>query len=411
MQPQPPPPPGGVAQEPPTAGQPPPPPGGVAQDPSTELKQQIRDLLSPFIETILNKKNLRNFPKTIVEDVIKVVLEHDDTLAVLRAIQKGDEAAKTLLESIMDGVDGADNKPCFHPTRVMCYTSFNNKISEAEYISLDKATRLMQDNAVFCIMAAFLILLHYPVNRKTAHQERNRHGVDLSYTFRQLENNVGHYCQAILQAYVELFSLQNVLVYFILPLPDGAPDARNPVLTKENPDAVAHFSQLIQLRLNHLMPIFPLCHIVVKSAPVWDELMNDFKTRGVTLKTVLMRELGLRARITRANDGGGYNSAFTLHSFPIVKVTGDDTCCLKNKHPSHQWAQKNEFVFETLGLAALVKFPTTQGYFYNVLFPLISSYLDDRDESISEILLHLRNNKALVCKIVKELLSTELKIN
>ena len=388
---------------------PPPPQGGVDQASTTELTQQLQALLSTLTES-LNKENLGKFPKTNVNDVIKVLLEREGTLAVLKAIKDGDEAAEKVLANLKVDVVN-DDGPCFHLTRVLCYTSLNGTISEAEYISLDKAKRLVENNGVFCIMAAFLILLHYPVNRRTAHQERNRYGDGLSYTFRQLQNNVGHYCQSILQAYVELFSLQNVVVYFILPLPDGAPDARNPVLAKEKPDAVAHFSELIQLRLNNLLPIFSLVHLVVKSGPVWSQLMGDFKSRGVEVKTVTMRELRLLTRMVNGKTGEGYNSAYTLHSFPIVKATDGLTCCfLKHKHPSHQFAQRDEFAFETIGLAAVLDFPTTQGYFYNVLFPVISSHLDDHDESISEILMHLKNNKALVFKIVKEILSNNLKV-
>ena len=364
----------------------------------TKLRQQLYDVLHPLILDILNKYPLTEFPKTDIAKVVNAIVQNGDGIAILDAIQKGDDALHVFLQPIPDSK--------FKKTRVWRYTAHNGTISPATYISLRKARKLMANTNKFCIMPRCLLLLHYPVNQLNDKQERDRHGVGLSYTFRQMKNLLGHLYRSILQAYVDLNLLQGVRVHILIPVPDGVPDARNPDLSKEDSSAVAHFAEAIRMRVRFLSPIYNLCHLIVKSAPVWDEVMQDLMDREVKGENVSMRSLRLCERLVNRSEG--LNSAYTNYSIPVVKQNDTEMLKVKNKHPSHHFTQSNEFFLETILMSHILDFPTSQISFHKILTPHVSSFLDNHDDSISEILLGLKNDKATVRRIVKEILNENL---
>ena len=369
------------------------------QDDEQKLRQQLCDVLRPLIQDILNKYPLNKFPKTDIAKVIHAILKNGDGIAILEAIQKGDDALCEYLKTIL-------GSKCL-PTRVWRYTAYKGTISSATYIPLRKAMQMMKRTRTHCIMPRCIPVLHYPVDATdNGKQERNRYGTGLSYTFRHMGNYFGHLYRAILQAYVELKSLQGVRVHILIPVPDGVPDARNPDLSKENPAAVAHFATAIQMRVRFLRPVFGLCHWIVKSAPVWDEVMKDLNERHVNGGTVSMRSLRLRTRL--ANMMEGLDSAYSSFTIQIVKQNGTDMVIVKNKHPSNPFATSNERAFETIVSAAILKFPTSQVHFYKIVQPLVSLYIENYEESIGEILLGLKNERATVRRIVKEILNEYL---
>jgi hypothetical protein len=104
----------------------------------------------------------------------------------------------------------------------------------------------------------------------------------------------------------------------------------------------------------------------------------------------------------------GLDSAYSSFTIPIVKQNGTEMVIVKNKHPSNPFATSNERAFETIVSAAILKFPTSQVHFYKIVQPLVSLYIENYEESIGEILLGLKNERATVRRIVKEILNEYL---
>jgi len=375
---------------------------------NTKTSAQTLEDLVPIIYAQINK-DLQNktLPSINPKDAHKAFRSNANGIALLKAYQKGDTQQRSHCATL----SGETNHL---PTRVP-FVRFDNGQKHVGWMGLDAAIAMLESSDQLAYVWIVAILLHYPVNKSTLNKlmERNKYGEGLAFTMGVLMDEIVPIMSEVIQQFIKHEDFGEYSVTLICCLADGCTDCPgNAVLRDiEDQNRIAHFDEMIRIRVNTCKEALAGGHVVVKSGDVWDIFVEIMA--GSIGTDVTMRNIG---QMDRRNPLDPSMRVLSLDGFHRKdSETGKDTTdkVLHHHHPCAQYVARVQRQLDRITLEIISGVKTVEGWYFRTLIEGISSTYRDYDGDRTQLMIDLNSpqEKKAVVAMIKDLLLAEMAIN